>query len=171
MSAFPGVSSYQSSSLGSKFVVIGVVCCQEMRRNALFHKVLPVLTKYLVIIIVLTAFALAPPVRLGTVQAGSGTTRAGVYQGSLLFSIPGGALRPGSQAGLRRLIINSDRVSAGGHAKGRPTQVAFSLVARDCCPLRVVACAAGRSSVRVVTRTAGVKFSMCGSLLATSYCK
>ena len=25
----------------------GVVCCQEMRRNALFHKVLPVLTKYL----------------------------------------------------------------------------------------------------------------------------
>ncbi len=46
MSAFPGVSSYQSSSLGSKFVVIGVVCCQEMRRNALFHKVLPVLTKY-----------------------------------------------------------------------------------------------------------------------------
>ena len=45
MSAFPGVSSYQSSSLGSKFVVIGVVCCQEMRRNALFHKVLPVLTK------------------------------------------------------------------------------------------------------------------------------
>ena len=47
MSAFPGVSSYQSSSLGSKFVVIGVVCCQEMRRNALFHKVLPVLTKYL----------------------------------------------------------------------------------------------------------------------------
>ena len=51
MSAFPGVSSYQSSSLGSKFVVIGVVCCQEMRRNALFHKVLPVLTKYLFIII------------------------------------------------------------------------------------------------------------------------
>ena len=47
MSAFPGVSSYQSSSLGSKFVVIGVVCCQEMRRYALFHKVLPVLTKYL----------------------------------------------------------------------------------------------------------------------------
>lgn len=46
MSAFPGVSSYQSSSLGSKFVVIGVVCCQEMRGNALFHKVLRVLTKY-----------------------------------------------------------------------------------------------------------------------------
>ena len=46
MSAFPGVSSYQSSSLGSKSVVIGVVCCQEMRRYALFHKVLPVLTKY-----------------------------------------------------------------------------------------------------------------------------
>ena len=48
MSAFPGVSSYQSSSLGSKFVVIGVVCCQEMRRNALFHKVLPGLTKYFI---------------------------------------------------------------------------------------------------------------------------
>jgi len=46
MSAFPGVSSYQSSSLGSKFVVIGVVCCQEMQRNALIHKGLPVLTKY-----------------------------------------------------------------------------------------------------------------------------
>ena len=48
MSAFPGVSSYQSSSLGSKFVVIGVVCYQEMRGNALFHKVLRVLTKYLI---------------------------------------------------------------------------------------------------------------------------
>ena len=47
MSAFPGVSSYQSSSPGSKFVVIGVVCCQEMRHYALFHKVLPGLTKYL----------------------------------------------------------------------------------------------------------------------------
>ena len=46
MSAFPGVSSYQSSSPGSKFVVIGVVCCLEMRRNALLHKVLPVLAKY-----------------------------------------------------------------------------------------------------------------------------
>ena len=40
MSAFPGVSSYQSSSLGSKFVVIGVVCYQEMRGNALSHKVM-----------------------------------------------------------------------------------------------------------------------------------
>ena len=29
MSAFPGASSYQSSSFSSKFVVIGVVCCQE----------------------------------------------------------------------------------------------------------------------------------------------
>lgn len=47
MSAFLGVSSYQSSSLGSKFVVIGVVCCQEMRRYALFHKVLRGLAKYL----------------------------------------------------------------------------------------------------------------------------
>ena len=46
MSAFPGVSSYQSSFPSSKFVVIGVVCCQEMRHKALFHKVLPVLTKY-----------------------------------------------------------------------------------------------------------------------------
>ena len=45
MSAFPRVLSYQSSSLGSKFVVIGVVCYQEMRGNALFHKVLRVLTK------------------------------------------------------------------------------------------------------------------------------
>ena len=31
----------------SKFVVIGVVCCQEMRRYALFHKVLLGLAKYL----------------------------------------------------------------------------------------------------------------------------
>ena len=46
MSAFPGVLSYQSSSLGSKFVVIGVICYQEMRGNALFHKVLRVLIRY-----------------------------------------------------------------------------------------------------------------------------
>jgi len=51
MSAFPRVLSYQNSFLGSKFVVIGVVCCQEMRRNALFHKVLRVLTKYFYVII------------------------------------------------------------------------------------------------------------------------
>ena len=87
-------------------------------------------------------------------------TRAGVYQGSLLISTQGRALRPGSQAGLRRLIVLPDRVSAGGHAKGRPAQVAISLTAGDCCPLRVSACAAGRSSVQVVTRTAGVKLSM-----------
>ena len=102
--------------------------------------------------------------RLGTVRAGSGMTRAGVYQGSLLISTQGRALRPGSQAGLRRLIVLTDRVSTDGHAKGRPAQVAFSLAARDYCPLRVTACAAGRSSVRVVTRTAGVKLSMCDSL-------
>lgn len=48
MSAFLGVSSYQSPSLGSKFVVIGVVCYQEMRGNVLFHKVLRVLTKFLI---------------------------------------------------------------------------------------------------------------------------
>ena len=100
-----------------------------------------------------------PPVRLGTVQAGFGVTRAGVYQGSLLISTPVRAQRPGSQAGLRRLIINPGRVSAGGHAKGRPAQVAFSLTAGGCCPLRVMACAAGCSSVRVVTRTADVKLS------------
>ena len=88
-------------------------------------------------------------------------TRAGVYQGSLLISTQGRAQRPGSQADLRRLIVLPDRVSAGGHAKGRPTQVTFSLAAGGCCPLRVLACAAGRSSVRVVTRTAGVKLSMC----------
>lgn len=46
-----------------------------------------------------------------------------------------------------------------GHAKGRPAQVAFSLTGRGCCPLWVVACAAGRSSVRAVTRTAGVRLS------------
>ena len=47
MSAFPRVLSYQSSSLGSKFVVIWGFDYQEMRGNALFHKVLRVLTKYL----------------------------------------------------------------------------------------------------------------------------
>ena len=65
-----------------------------------------VLSYELVSFIALTAFALAPPVRLGTIRAGSGVTRAGVYQGSLLLSTPGGALRPGSQAGLRRLIVS-----------------------------------------------------------------
>ena len=111
-----------------------------------------------------------PPVRLGTVQAGFGVTRAGVYQGSLLISTPVRAQRPGSQAGLRRLIINPGRVSAGGHAKGRPAQVAFSLAVRDCCPLRVSACAAERSSVRVVTRTADVKLSKCRALRLYFYC-
>ena len=41
-----GTTAYQCSSLGSKFVVIGVVCCQEMWRYALFHKVLRGLAKY-----------------------------------------------------------------------------------------------------------------------------
>lgn len=50
------------------------------------------------------------PVRLGTARAGSGMTRAGVYLGTLLISTPGGVLRPGSQAGLWRLIVGPDRV-------------------------------------------------------------
>lgn len=62
------------------------------------------------------------PVRLGTVRAGSGMTRAGVYLGSLLISTPGGALRPGSQTGLRCLIVAPDRVSADSLAKGCPTR-------------------------------------------------
>lgn len=123
----------------------------------------------LVSFIILTASAARAPVRLGTVRAGFGITHAGVCLGSLLISTPGRALRPGSQAGLSRLIISPDRVSADGHAKGRPAQVAFSLAAGGCCPLRVVACAAGRSSVRVVTRTAGVKLSRSGSLSAYFY--
>ena len=49
-----------------------------------------------------------PLVRLGTVRAGSGATRAGVYLGPLLISTPGGALRPGSQAGLRTCIHDLD---------------------------------------------------------------
>jgi len=85
--------------------------------------------------IVLTTFAARAPVRLGTVRAGSGVTRAGVYQGPLLISTPGGALQPGSQAGLRRLIVYPDRVSAGGLAKGRSAQVAFSLAGGGGCPL------------------------------------
>ena len=48
MSAFPRVLSYQNSFLGSKFVVIGGSLCQKMRGNALFHKVLRALTKYLI---------------------------------------------------------------------------------------------------------------------------
>ena len=38
--AFPCVSSYQSSSLGSKIVVIGVLFLGEMRSFALFHRVI-----------------------------------------------------------------------------------------------------------------------------------
>ena len=96
---------------------------------------------------------------MGTVRAGFGKTRAGVYLGPLLISTPDGALRPGSQAGLRRLIVGPDRVSAGGLAKDLPTQVAVLARRGGCCPLRVVARAGGRSSVRAVARTAGVKLS------------
>lgn len=41
--AFPGFSSYQSSSLGSKIVVIGVFFLREMRAFALFHRVISLL--------------------------------------------------------------------------------------------------------------------------------
>ena len=97
-------------------------------------------------------------------------TRAGVYLGSLLISTPGRALRPGSQAALRRLIVSPDRVNADGHAKGCPAQVAFSLTEESDCPLRVVARAGRRSSVWSVTRTAGVKLSMCGAFWLYFYC-
>ena len=70
--------------------------------------------------IALTTFAARTPVRLGTTRAGSGVTRAGVYQGPLLISTPGGALRPGSQAGLRCLIVSPDRVSAKRPCQGPP---------------------------------------------------
>ncbi len=42
-SAFPSILSYQSSFSGSKFVVIGGSCCQEIRGNALVraHRVRP----------------------------------------------------------------------------------------------------------------------------------
>ena len=112
-----------------------------------------------------------PLVRLGTVRAGSSATRAGVYLGSLLISTPGGALRPGSQAGLRRLIVGPDRVSAGGLAKNLPAQVAFSLTREGCYSLWVVACAGGRSSVRAVTRTAGIRLTMFGAFRLYFNCK
>ena len=47
MFAFPGVLSYQISFLGNKFVVIGLACYQEVRRNALSHKVLLIFISYL----------------------------------------------------------------------------------------------------------------------------
>ena len=68
----------------------------------------------LVYFIILTAFAARTPVRLGTVRARFGITRAGVYLGSLLISTPGRALQPGSQTDLRRLIVSPNRVNAGG---------------------------------------------------------
>ena len=69
---------------------------------------------------VLTAFAARAPVRLGTVRAGSGVTRTGVYLGSLLLSTPGGALRPGSQAGLRRLIVTRTESTLTALPKAAP---------------------------------------------------
>lgn len=47
MSAFPDISSYKNSFLSSKFVLIVMAYCQEMRCNALFYKVFPVLAKNL----------------------------------------------------------------------------------------------------------------------------
>lgn len=41
--AFPGFSSYQSSSLGSKIVVFGVFFLGEMLGFALFHRVISLL--------------------------------------------------------------------------------------------------------------------------------
>ena len=97
-------------------------------------------------------------------------TRAGVYLGSLLISTPGGALRPGSQTGLRCLIVAPDRVSAESLAKDLPAQVAFSLTGGGGCPLRIMARAGGRSAVRVVTRTAGIRLSMCRAFRLYFYC-
>ena len=65
MSAFPGVSSYQCSSLGSKFVVIGVVCCQEMRSYALLHKVLRGLAKYFFKKVPVNTYVILNDVNLG----------------------------------------------------------------------------------------------------------
>ena len=95
----------------------------------------------------------------GTVRDGSGKTRAGVYQGSLLLSTPGQPhgldLRPHKGVSLctrtgSTLTALPKAAPAGGilaHWRG-----AFV-------PLQVMACAVGRSSVRAVTRTAGVRLS------------
>ena len=113
---------------------------------------------------------------LGTVRARSGKTCAGIYQGSLLLSTPGQPHTPGSQAVRRCLIVYPDRVNADGLAKDRPRRWhsrsvgalrPVSIVPQgtaqnfEGCAVfsDVMACAVGRSSVRVVTRTADVKFS------------
>ena len=123
--------------------------------------------------------------RLGTVRVRSGKTCAGVYQGSLLLSTPGQPHAPGSQAVRRCLIVYLDRVNAGGHAKDRPRRWHSRSVGalrpvsigpqgtaqnfEECAVFSdVLACAVGRSSVRVVTRTAGIKLSMFIALMAVS---
>lgn len=123
--------------------------------------------------------------RLGTVRVRSGKTCAGVYQGSLLLSTPGQPHTPGSQAVRRCLIVYLDRVNAGGHAKDRPRRWHSRSVGalrpvsigpqgtaqnfEECAVFSdVLACAVGRSSVRVVTRTAGIKLSMFIALMAVS---
>lgn len=123
--------------------------------------------------------------RLGTVRVRSGKTCAGVYQGSLLLSTPGQPHMPGSQAVRRCLIVYLDRVNAGGHAKDRPRRWHSRSVGalrpvsigpqgtaqnfEECAVFSdVLACAVGRSSVRVVTRTAGIKLSMFIALMAVS---
>lgn len=84
---------------------------------------------------------------------------------------------PGSQAVRWCLIVYPDRVNANGHAKGRPRRWHSRSVEAPRDPVfgraadgstkaikvavlsNVLACAVGRSSVRVVPRTAGILFS------------
>ncbi len=51
-SAFSCVLPYQNSFSGSKFVVIWGSFCQDVRGNALVHKVLRLFTKNFVIIVI-----------------------------------------------------------------------------------------------------------------------
>jgi len=125
----------------------------------------------------LITFAARTPDEIGNSTGQVWQTCAGVYQGSLLLSTPGQPHMPGSQAVRRCLIVYPDRVNADGHAKDRPRRwhsrsvgalrpVSIGPQGSD-----VVACAEGRSSVWVVTRTAGILFSKNSSCVTLAVIK
>lgn len=110
--------------------------------------------------------------RLGAVWVRSGKTCAGVYQGSLLLSTPGQPHGPGSQAVRWCLIMYLDRVNTDGLAKGRPTQVAFSLGRSRQRPISGRA-AGGVTRIVKVCRTLQRHGVRCGTLVCSGgspYC-
>ena len=126
--------------------------------------------------------------RLGAVWVRSGKTCAGVYQGSLLLSTPGQphslVLRPcggvslctrtGStlaalpKAAPHRWHSRSVGATSGpvsGRTAGGGTKI------KKCTSFsNILTCAVGRSSVRVVPHTAGMKFQGAQPLWLYSYC-